>query len=107
MSKLSDLVRLQSTLDVNETEKYKDQQVRLVRKFIVGASAFLARICDKDDHGTVLPTDEMGNNVTNVLLRESLRMANVLSVDLDEAYEFRIGEIKRKYGNVRIMLGKE
>jgi hypothetical protein len=106
VSRLADILHLQSKMDAGQAAMPPDRQWRSVRKFIVEASSFLARICDKDDHGTVLPKDELGRKVTNVLLRECLRMARMLHVNLDRAYEERIGDIKRKYGNVRVLLGK-
>ncbi|HLD71650.1 MAG TPA: hypothetical protein VI873_03490 [Candidatus Peribacteraceae bacterium] len=102
---LDALVLLQSNIDLEN-----DRNVPALagaRRAIIAASAFLARICDKDDHGTELPRDQIGSAVSSVLLREGLRLAKLFHGNLDELYAARVEDIKRKYGNVRIMLGKE
>lgn len=81
-------------------------RVESIQKMVTQATSYLAKICDENDHGTTLPTDKISMNVTVPLLMASMRLSDLLKVDLDTAYRQRIEQIKAKYGNVRVLLDK-
>jgi len=81
-------------------------KVENLQKTIIQAASYLARICDKNDHGTIMSTNEVSTNVTVPLLMASIELSDLLKVDLYTAYKKRIEQIMAKYGNVRNLLDK-
>jgi hypothetical protein len=103
---MNDLIRLQAERD-GVMNRIFAAICASARREIIRASSTLARICDKHAHGVALATDHVHRDVSGVFVREALRMAHASGVDLDEAYSRRIEQTKSKFGNVRVLLGKE
>lgn len=98
---IKDLQKLQASMD----EKYWDHEgdsdmenIRHVTLHLTKLIGKMATYCEAAEHDKNPSSDQIKNECIPDLLMHSLRLANILNVDVKELYDGRLEHIKKMFG---------